>query len=229
MKNLFTIIFAFSFIMNLQSQDMNESLKNGIKDLMTQTDRISDQRKELLESIGTDLAKYRNLNPDSKIIFICTHNSRRSQLSEIWLNTALYYYGINDMEVYSGGTEATAFNHRMVEAVKRFGFDLETIEEGNNPKYQLNMAGNSLGNVMFSKKYQNEANPQENFIAVMVCSDADRGCPIVFGADERYALPYNDPKAYDDTRQEAEAYDNTVMEIGREILYMAQFINQDNN
>ena len=229
MKNLFTIIFALSFIMNLQSQDMNESLKNGIKDLMTQTDRISDQRKELLESIGTDLAKYRNLNPDSKIIFICTHNSRRSQLSEIWLNTALYYYGINDMEVYSGGTEATAFNHRMVEAVKRFGFDLETIEEGNNPKYQLNMAANSLGNVMFSKKYQNEANPQGNFIAVMVCSDADRGCPIVFGADERYALPYNDPKAYDDTRQEAEAYDNTVMEIGREILYMAQFINQDNN
>jgi len=179
---------------NISGQQMDKALMTKITRLTDSFDEIPEERKQSLDEVALAIEKYKNLNPKANIIFICTHNSRRSQLSELWLNTAAFYYAIPDISTYSGGTEATAFNPRMVDAIKRFGFDLRTLVEGENPKYQLYLQGKTIGSPMYSKKYDDSFNPQSEFIAVMVCSDADRNCPIVQGAVERVSLPFEDPK-----------------------------------
>ena len=47
-------------------------------------------------------------------------------------------------------------------------------------------------------------------------------CPIVAGADFRIALPFEDPKAFDDTPLESEKYTERCRQIGREMLYVAE-------
>lgn len=60
----------------------------------------------------------------------------------------------------------------------------------------------------------------------MVCSSADKGCPIVFGCDFRLSLPYDDPKDFDDTDLEEEKYDERVRQIGREFLFSLSQVNK---
>ena len=71
----------------------------------------------------------------------------------------------------------------------------------------------------FSKKYDSEPNPQQEFAAIMVCTDADEKCPIVFGTDFRFPLPFDDPKAFDNTDLEAAKYDERCRDIAREMLF----------
>ncbi len=222
-----SLLISILFIQTLSAQNMNEKLISNIEELTASFNLIPTTRKselrELSISIKEDLAN----DNQSRLIFVCTHNSRRSQLSEIWMRTAAEYFGINGIQSYSGGTESTAFNSRMVDAVKRFGFELEILEKGDNTVYQQVMSGQSFGPKMFSKKYDDTHNPNSNFIAVMVCSDADQKCPFVPGAQSRIALPYLDPKAYDNTPDEQRAYDEKVIEIGREILYVLSLLKTD--
>jgi len=226
MKTIKFLILLISTLFTQSSiaQNMNDQLKSNIKELASSFDLIPDQRKSELkdfsQSIKNDLAN----DNQSRLIFVCTHNSRRSQLSEIWMRTAAHYYGITGIQSYSGGTESTAFNSRMVYAVKRYGFELEVLDKGDNTVYQQIIAGKYFGPKMFSKKYDDTHNPDSDFIAVMVCSDADQKCPFVPGAQSRIALPYLDPKAYDNTPDEQKAYDDKVIEIGREILYVVSLL-----
>jgi len=203
----------------VQAQDRSPKVTTLIQSLEGEYSQINDERKADLKLLGQMINEQISKVDTAQVIFVCTHNSRRSQLSEIWLRLASDYYGVGSIKSYSGGTESTAFNHRMVAAVKRAGIDLNTIEEGDNPKYTQGSKEES-DEIMFSKKYDHDYNPSSAFIAVMVCSQADKDCPFVPGASERMALPYLDPKAYDDTPQESKAYDDKVREIGREILYM---------
>jgi arsenate reductase len=59
----------------------------------------------------------------------------------------------------------------------------------------------------------------------MTCTHADENCPLVAGADVRISLPYDDPKAFDNTPLEAAKYTERVHEIGREILYAFSLVN----
>ena len=197
-----------------------------INSLKTEFDQISEDRKSELRTLGGMITSQIKEHGTAKVTFVCTHNSRRSTLSEIWLRLAAAHYEMRTITSFSGGTESTAFNHRMVAAVKAAGIGLTTVKEDKvNPTYKLNL-DTSAGDqgLMFSKKYDHEYNPSENFIAVMVCDHADHNCPIVSGASYRMPLTYLDPKASDDTPQEAQAYGDKVREIGREILYMVDYI-----
>lgn len=73
---------------------------------------------------------------------------------------------------------------------------------------------------MYSKKYTDSQNPQSDFGAIMVCSDADKSCPLVEGADARFSLPYDDPRYYDNSPSQELKYDETVREIAREMFYL---------
>ena len=163
----------------------------------------------------------------SKVTFVCTHNSRRSQLSQVWFWQGLAYFNIKGISSYSGGTEATAFNHRMVSALQRFGFNLLKMDESDNPKYLMRSGvADEREMLLFSKKFADGFNPQKDFIAVMVCGQADAECPFVPGAYSRVSLPYEDPKVADDTDQEMKSYDDKVLEIGREILFMTKYLKE---
>jgi arsenate reductase len=153
------------------------------------------------------------------IVFICTHNSRRSQLCQIWAATAATYYGVLHVEAYSGGTEVTAFNGRAVAALRRAGFAIDDPKTTPNPRYRVSWHVDGPELECFSKVYHDASNPKSDFCAVMTCSQADKLCPIVQGASKRISLPYNDPKAFDGTPQETANYDERCRQIAREILF----------
>jgi arsenate reductase len=188
---------------------------------------ISDNRKILLTSFAEYLSKKVQNGEEINLIFICTHNSRRSTMSQIWAQTAAEYFGIPNVKCYSGGTEATAFNPRAVKAVREFGFEVEQLDETENPIYLVNFSKDSDPIKCFSKVYSDKFNPQSNFVAIMTCSDADENCPIVFGAEERFPIRYNDPKEFDDTELESIKYKERFEQIGSEILYAFSLVNKD--
>ena len=211
----------------MKSNTLYSDLTAMIEDMEKLDRLISADRKNELRDLGQKIAQSLNIHDYAKVVFVCTHNSRRSQLGQIWMRAAAEYYGIEGIYTYSGGTESTAFNSRMVDAIDRAGFLVKKLDEWDNPKYLIRLSENDLNmDIYFSKKYDDSYNPNRNFIAVMVCTDADEACPIVAGADARISLPYLDPKNFDDTREESRAYNDKVVEIGREMLFVIQNLNK---
>jgi arsenate reductase len=196
---------------------MYKELTSIIKSL--DFDTISDERKQklgkLIEYISSKLKKAQQVN----LCFICTHNSRRSQFSQVWTEVAAYYNGI-DVKVYSGGIEVTAFNERAVESLRRFGFRIIKEENSDNPKYKVYYSDEIDPIVALSKLFNDPSNPKNNFAAVMTCSSADKNCPVVPGAEIRIPILYEDPKKYDDTDQEEIVYDKRSQQIATEMFYI---------
>jgi len=204
---------------------MQNNLSIRIEDLLSQENQITEERKKELKELALEISTQKKEMGFSKLNFVCTHNSRRSQLSQIWFWKALEYFEMESISSYSGGTETTAFNHRMVSALQRYGFNILKLDENKNPKYLIRSGKASEREmVLFSKKFANPFNPQKDFIAIMVCGQADSECPFVPGAYARVSLPYEDPKVADDTPQEAKSYDDKVLEIGREILFLVKHL-----
>lgn len=194
-------------------------LTDTILSLTKHFDNIPSERKVILQQLADYVETKARRQEKIELIFICTHNSRRSHISQIWAQAASAYYGIKNVFCYSGGTEATAFNPRAVKAMKEAGFKIHATSEGTNPIYEVSFNDDAKKVIAFSKKYDAEANPQKGFAAIMTCSHADENCPVVPGADKRISLPYNDPKDFDGTPQEASKYSERVMDIGQEMLF----------
>ena len=150
--------------------------------------------------------------------FICTHNSRRSQLSQIWARTAADYFGV-PAKCYSGGVEVTAFNERAVTSLKRSGFRV-TSQGQDNPIYAVSYSENRHPIRAFSKLYDDPENKAPGFAAVMTCSDADENCPFIPGTEARIPVRYEDPKAFDGTPEEADRYDERSRQIASEMFYV---------
>lgn len=148
------------------------------------------------------------------VLFVCTHNSRRSHMAQLLGLVAARRFGLPQVQTFSAGTEATAFNPRAVAALQRVGFGI-TGGPGENPRYQVREAG-----LAFSKKLDDPTNPAADFVAVMTCSQADTACPMVRGASKRVSVPYDDPKAADGTPEEAQRYDERVEQIGRDLVWV---------
>ena len=180
---------------------------------------IKPDRKKLLESLTAFIEKRRELQQPINLNFICTHNSRRSHIAQLWAQAAAHYYKIDDVICLSGGTEATAFNPRAVKAMMDVGFKIDKAKEGDNPVYHVFYSDDQSPIVAFSKKYDDVFNSCKDFAAIMTCSLADENCPIVSGASARIAITYNDPKEFDGTELEELKYHERVLEIGREMLY----------
>ncbi|MEM7231725.1 MAG: protein-tyrosine-phosphatase [Planctomycetota bacterium] len=195
-------------------------LQGYISRSVRQFDEIPDERKKLLEELAAFVTKRVADKKRTNLTFICTHNSRRSHLSQVWAQAAAAHYGIEGVTAYSGGTESTAFNPRAVSAVRRAGFRVQKTTGGQNPIYHVRYAKGAFPITNFSKVYNMAPNPAKDFCAVMTCSSADKSCPLVRGAAFRMAIPYEDPKAFDGTNKEVAAYDERCRQISRELLYL---------
>jgi arsenate reductase len=180
---------------------------------------IDPERKELLNEMAEYVRSERDSGHVAKLTFICTHNSRRSHMSQIWAATLAEHFGISGVETYSGGTEATAFNPRAVDAMERAGFEVSK-PEGDNPRYSVRYAESAEPMICFSKKYDDPSNPEDSFAAVMTCSQADETCPFIPGAKFRIPIPYDDPKEADGTPEEAARYDERCRQIATEMFYL---------
>lgn len=226
--NLFTIALFILPLMGLSqsnSLELLQELNKYCQDLPNEFDQIPEERKESLKELGEFISEKRTKAQPAKLTVICTHNSRRSHIGQLWLETATAWYGLKDVHAYSGGTEATAFNQNAIDALKRAGFKFTTTLESKHKKNQVHevafAAGNNSENhlLMFSKKYDYTSNPKAGFAAIMVCSDADQKCPIVPGAEARIAIPFNDPRHSDGTSAMEKEYDKTVRLIAREMFF----------
>ncbi len=187
---------------------------------------ISAERKEALQPL-VDYIQSKTVNQQEiRLNLICTHNSRRSHLSQIWAQTAAAHYNINNVFCYSGGTEATAMFPMVAKTLENQGFKIKTIAEGNNPIYSIKYAENEHPIIGFSKTYDDDFNPQSEFVAIMTCSQADGGCPFIAGAEKRIPITFEDPKAFDNTPQQAEKYEERSLQIATEMFYVFSLIKQ---
>ncbi|WP_041779222.1 protein-tyrosine-phosphatase [Belliella baltica] len=179
---------------------------------------ISEERKAVLQVLIDYIQKKIDQHQEINLNYICTHNSRRSQFSQIWGKVAAAYHGI-DINSFSGGVEVTAFNERAVASIKRFGFKISKEGEG-NPKYFVLYSEDEDPIVTFSKVYDDAANAPKGFAAIMTCSHADENCPYIPGAEARIPVRYEDPKAFDDTLDEEKKYDERSLQIASEMLFV---------
>jgi arsenate reductase len=203
----------------MNTRAMRPPLQTSIDRLVQEFNIIPAARKILLTELTQFIQKQLNAGQSVYLNFICTHNSRRSHIAQLWAQAAAHYYKVPLVVCFSGGTEATAFNPRAVKAMRDVGFSIDVLKPGENPVYAVRVANDTEPINVFSKKYDDPLNPTKNFAAIMTCSHADENCPLVLGAVARIALTYNDPKDFDDTPQEEAIYAERVREIGREILY----------
>jgi protein-tyrosine phosphatase/arsenate reductase len=200
--------------------DLSPGLKKHIDRAISGFDQIPEERKESLKKLAGYVKERVENTGQANLTFICTHNSRRSHMSQIWAQVAAYYYGVPGVTTYSGGTEATAFNPRAVAALERAGFEINIKKEGKNPIYLVKSDHDSESMEAFSKVFNDAPNPTKDFCAVMTCSQADAACPRVPGAALRVSIPYDDPKVFDGTDQEAQKYDERSRHIAREMFYV---------
>jgi arsenate reductase (thioredoxin) len=179
---------------------------------------IPTERKELLQRITGYIQERYNQNLSIKLVYICTHNSRRSHFGQVSAALAANFYNIDNVSTFSGGTEATAFNPNAIKALKNIGFEISFDEKPVNPTYEVSF-GNNLSTTCFSKVYDNEANPKSDFAAIMTCSDAEQNCPFIPGVALRIGTTYEDPKKSDGTPQQDETYMARFRQIAIETLY----------
>ena len=181
---------------------------------------ISAERKIVLQPLIDYIqAKTSNLQ-EIRLNLICTHNSRRSHLSQVWAQTAAAHFNIKNVFCYSGGTEATALFPMAAQTLEQSGFKIKTIAAGTNPIYAIKYGENEHPIVGFSKTYDDDFNPQSEFAAIMTCSQADGGCPFIAGAEKRIPITFEDPKAFDNTPQQAEKYLERSLQIATEMFYV---------
>ncbi|MEK6781886.1 MAG: protein-tyrosine-phosphatase [Bacteroidota bacterium] len=181
---------------------------------------IAPERKATLQQLTSFIQSKINAKKEVYLNFICTHNSRRSHIAQLWAQAAAYYYGVSAIECFSGGTEATAFNPRAVKAMQDVGFHILKTNESDNPVYEVRFADQVKPITTFSKKYDDPFNHNMDFAAIMTCSHADENCPLVVGASARIAITYDDPKEFDNSPVETARYKERVQQIGAEILYV---------
>lgn len=111
-----------------------------------------------------------------KVLFVCTHNSARSQMAEALLNTL---YG-DSYEGYSGGTHPSEINPFAVEIMKEIGIDISDHKAKNVSQF---------------------VNDQFDYV-ITVCDKANETCPFFPTAGARLHKGFEDPSRAMGTDQE---------------------------
>ena len=110
------------------------------------------------------------------VLFVCTHNSARSQVAEGLLN-ALY----GDRYVaFSAGTEPTKLNPYAVEVMSEIGIDISHH---------------------YSKSVEEFRNEDFDYV-VTVCDSAKETCPIFSGGKKYLHETFEDPSDFKGTQDE---------------------------
>lgn len=203
---------------------MNTKINSLCESLTTQFDSIPQKRKEILEKITAYIQQRKDSNKPISLVYICTHNARRSFFGQIWAQTAASFYGINNCTTYSGGMEVTRCHPNAIKALQNQGFEAHRSPDSTNPLYEINYGGND-NLLCFSKLFNDSTNPTQDFAAIMVCSDAETNCPFIPEAALRISTTYDDPKEFDGTPLEEEKYLERANQIALECLYVFSNVN----
>lgn len=181
---------------------------------------LSEDRKIILQPLVDYINSKTQTNQIIHLNFICTHNSRRSHLAQVWAQAMASYFNIPNIACFSGGTEATAVYTMVIETLENAGFDISKEGDNKNPLYRINFTLNEKPIIAFSKKYDDDFNPKSEFAAILTCSQADGGCPFVAGSEKRISIMYEDPKISDGTPKQKDAYLERSKQIAAEMKYV---------
>ena len=182
--------------------------------------KITNKRTVLLHEIAQKIAEEHEKSKKVNLNFICTHNSRRSQLGQIWSFYASQYFGLKTIFSFSGGTEVTAFHRNTLKTLQKVGFTFHVIDFSHqNPIYSISFEGNKKSILGFSKTFDDKHN-QQPFIAITTCNSADTNCPYTPSAVYRFHLPFEDPKSSDGTEQQEEIYLKTNQKMAAEVFVL---------
>lgn len=203
---------------------MYKEIDNVIKNF--KPENITAERKETLQPLVDFIQSKATNQQEIRLNLICTHNSRRSHLAQVWAQTASLHFNIKNVFCYSGGTEATAMFTMVAKTLEKQGFKIKTISEGSNPVHTIKYDENVHPIIAFSKTYDDDFNPDSEFAAIMTCSQADGGCPFISGAEKRIPITFEDPKEFDNTPQQAEKYEERSLQIATEMFYVFSQIKQ---
>ncbi|MBP1164531.1 MULTISPECIES: arsenate-mycothiol transferase ArsC [unclassified Chryseobacterium] len=197
---------------------MYQELSNTVQSL--QWENIETDRKETLEPLISFIQQKVDDGKEINLNFICTHNSRRSHLAQVWAQAAATFFTIPKVNCYSGGTETTAVFPKIAEVLAKQGFTVFSIADTANPVYAIKYDDNHLPIIGFSKKYDSHFNPVSGFAAIMTCSQADGGCPFIAGAEKRIPITFEDPKVSDNTPEQEAIYTERSLQIAEEMFYV---------
>ena len=200
---------------------MRNNIYNELNEFISglNEDKIENERISKLNVLIEFIQKKKDQNEAIDLNFICTHNSRRSHLCQVWAKTIASFYTIEKVKCFSGGTEATAVYPVIIKTLENTGFKITKLEGDTNPTYKLSFNEEMCPMTLFSKIYDDEYNPKTDFAAVMTCNDADQNCPIILNST-RISLPYVDPKVSDGTDQQPEVYAERSLQIDTEMKYV---------
>ena len=202
---------------------MYKNLVETIKGIID-VQNVSEERKRILQPLIDYVQQKANSGADIDLNFICTHNSRRSHLAQVWAQVASAYFNIPNVHCYSGGTEETALFPKVAETLTNQGFTIFKIAETDNPIYAIKYGDNPLPIIGFSKQYDSPFNPASAFVAIMTCSQADGGCPFIAGAEKRIPITFEDPKISDGSPEQAQVYAERSLQIATEMFYVFSMI-----
>lgn len=209
----------------VNTKEMFEQIRILCSDLSKKFDNIPAERKQLLAQLADYIVLKMSKEEPVYLVYVCTHNSRRSHFGQVWAAVAAAHYGCTNVHTFSGGTEATSFNKNAIAALKSAGFEITPDSNEENAVYKVQF-GDELFTNCFSKVVADIANPIANFAAIMTCSDADENCPFIPGVELRIGTTYEDPKVADGTPQQAEKYKERSLQIATECLYLFSLVHQ---
>ncbi len=204
---------------------MKDQLIASLKSFEANISSLSEERKEKLLPLVYYILDNQRDNDPSELIFVCTHNARRSHMAQLWAAAAALYCDLENIETFSGGIEVTRIHPNALASLERSGFEFSGDDDGKNPSFLVQL-GESIMLEVFSKAYGDDTNPQKNFAAVLVCSEAAEACPNVEGASVRLPISYDDPKEFDGSEKAEEMYDKRSVQIGTEMLYVMKTVSE---
>ncbi len=198
---------------------MFNEIQRYCEKLNCEFDKISTERKAVLKPLCDYIQQQIDAQKPINLLFVCTHNSRRSHFGQIWAKVAASFFEIPNVSTFSGGTETTRFNENAIASLVSMGFEISGDVENDNPVFNVYFAENQSVR-SFSKRFDDAENPKENFAAIMTCSDAEQNCPLILGAEKRFGICYDDPKAFDNTPLQFQKYRERCEQIALEMLFV---------
>lgn len=202
-----------------------QNIQRYCEKLSNEFDKIPSERQVVLKLLIDYIQQKIDMQQSINLLFVCTHNSRRSHFGQIWAAVAATFFDIQNVLTFSGGTEVTRFNENAIAALILLGFEIRCDAENANPVFTVSFDENK--NVRcFSKRFDDAENPTANFAAIMTCSDAEQNCPLILGAEKRFGICYQDPKAFDNTPLQQEKYLERCEQIALEMLFVFSKLKQ---
>ncbi len=228
MRTLPTIVVLLSLLFlpyEGAAQRFYPVLYEECQHLTKEASHIPSSRRDTLRLIGDTLLHMLDTRGRGEILFAGVTDGSLTQLAQIWLYTALNYYKVSGIRVYSGGLKPDAINYRIVAALKRHGFTILPVQGyADNPVYFFNLGRMFPDYTIFAKSIDYHANPHDGFLAVPVNPAADQVDFSEYGACCVIPCHWQRPDIWDDTQVEAMKYDEYTFQIGRDMFFLAAYL-----